>query len=170
MADHSMAKPIALPFVALALTLIFAAAAHADPAATAQRVNDAFVKATEACDVPAILDLYEDNAVVIWPGQDEYAIGKPAFRKVLEHYCGGGVKQSFKVVSSGARQAGPNYIIHFGQLDVTARSADGKSSTLRVRTDELLHKSGGKWRYVVDHASVGLPPPPSAKAGASTHD
>ena len=165
MISHSRAKRVALSFVALALGMMLAAAAYADPVADAQSVNDAFYKATEACDVSAILDLYEDNAVVIWPGRGEYAVGKPAFRKILKGYCSGGIKQSFKVVSSDARQAGKDYIIHFGRLDVTAPGPDGKSTTLRVRTDELLHKSGGKWRYAIDHASVGLPPPPSAKGG-----
>jgi uncharacterized protein (TIGR02246 family) len=157
--ENSIKRHFAFLSTALALGLIFAAAAHAEPIATAKRVNDAFSKAFEACDIPAILNLYEDDAVVIWPGQDEYAIGKPAFRKILDHYCSGGMKQSVKAVSSGARQVGADYIIHFGQLDITTKGPDGKPSTLRVRTDELLHKSGGKWRYVVDHASVGLPPP-----------
>ena len=163
MSDHSMARWIALSFVALALGLMFVASAAADPVVDAQSVNDAFYKATEACDIPAVLDLYEDNAVVIWPGQGEFAVGKAAFRKLLKTYCSSNVKQSFKVVSSDARQVGRDYIIHYGQLDVTARGPDGKTSTIRVRTDELLHKSGGKWRYMVDHASVGLPPPPTMK-------
>jgi uncharacterized protein (TIGR02246 family) len=158
-----MENPIKRHFVllstALALGLIFAAAAYAEPIANAERVNDAFSKAFEACDIPAVLNLYEDNAVIIWPGEGEYAIGKPAFRKILEHYCSGGVKQSVKVVSSGARQVGADYIIHFGQLDITTTGPDGKAATERVRTDELLHKTDGKWRYVVDHASVGVPPP-----------
>ncbi len=157
--DNSITRHFALTSIALALGLIFAAAAYAEPIANAERVNDAFSKAFEACDIPTILNLYEDNAVVIWPGQGEYAIGKPAFRKILEHYCSGGVKQTVKVVSSGARQVGADYIIHFGELDITTKSPDGKPTTMRVRTDELLHKSGGKWRYVVDHASVGVPPP-----------
>ena len=38
---------------------------------------------------------------------------------------------------------------------------DGKPITARVRTTELLHRSKGKWRYVIDHASIGLPPPPA---------
>jgi len=167
MIKQSMATRAALSFVALAFSLAFSVAAYASPIADAESVNDAFSKASAACDVPAVLALYEDNAVVIWPGQGEFAVGKAAFRKILETYCSGGVKQSFKVVSSDARQAGRDYIIHYGQLDITTRSPDGKASTLRVRTDELLHKSGGKWRYVVDHASVGLAPPPSAKSAGT---
>jgi hypothetical protein len=38
---------------------------------------------------------------------------------------------------------------------------DGKPMTARVRTTELLHRSNGKWRYVIDHTSIGLPPPPA---------
>jgi len=165
MINHSMVKRVALSYLALALGVMFVASAYADPTADAESVNDAFYKASAACDIPAVLDLYENNAVVIWPGQGEFAIGKPAFRKILKAYCSGNVKQSYKVVSSDARQAGKDYIIHFGQLEVTTQGPDGKPVTLRVRTDELLHKSGGKWRYAVDHASVGLPPPPSAQGG-----
>ena len=58
-----------------------AAAARADAVADAKTVSDAFSKAFEACDVPAVMALYEDDAVVIWPGQGEFAIGKPAYRK-----------------------------------------------------------------------------------------
>ena len=164
MSDRSMTKWGSLSFLALALSVMFSAAVFADPVADADSVNDAFYKAAAACDIPAVLTLYEDNAVVIWPGQGEFAVGKPAFQKILETYCGGGVKQSFKVVSSDARPVGKDYIIHFGQLEVTTQGPDAKPVTLRVRTDELLHKSGGKWRYAIDHASVGLPPPPGVKA------
>jgi hypothetical protein len=33
---------------------------------------------------------------------------------------------------------------------------DGKRTTARVRTTELLQRANGKCRYVVDHASVGF--------------
>lgn len=117
MSDRSMTKWGSLSFLALALSVMFSAAVFADPVADADSVNDAFYKATAACDIPAVLNLYEDNAVVIWPGQGEFAVGKPAFQKILKTYCGGGVKQSFKVVSSDARPVGKDYIVHFGQAD-----------------------------------------------------
>ncbi len=106
--------------------------------------------------------LYEDDAVLIWPGQGEFAIGKPAIEKVIQAYCSGTVE----AVDQGHQQrrapVGLDYIIHFGQLDTTAAGPDGKPVTVRIRTSELLHKSHGKWRYEVDHASAGLPPPPGA--------
>lgn len=167
MTDFPMAKRVAISFAMLALSSMLATAAHADPVADAKTVTDAFSKAFAACDVPAVLELYEDDAVLIWPGQGEFATGKAAIEKIVKANCGGPSKQSLKEVSSDARLIGKNYIIHVGQLDDTITGSDGKPATLRIRTSEFLHKSGGKWRYVVDHASAGLPPPPSAD-GAKT--
>jgi uncharacterized protein (TIGR02246 family) len=148
---------IAISLAALTIGLLSSASAYADPVAQAKAVNDAFTKALEQCDIPAVMELYEDNAVVIWPGQGEFAIGKPAFEKIVRGYCSGSAKPSLKVISSDARQVGRDYIIHFGQLDTTIAGPDGKSASIRLRTTELLHKSHGKWRYAVDHASAGIP-------------
>ena len=40
----------------------------------------------------------------------------------------------------------------------TMTGTDGKPTITRVRTTEVLHRTNGKWRYVIDHASIGLPP------------
>ena len=152
-----------LSFAALALSLAFAAAVHADAEADAKAVNDAFSKAFEACDVPAVLALYEDNAVVVWPGDGDFAIGKAGIEKIVKGYCSSPTKPTIKLISDGARQAGRDYIVHYSQQDSTVAGPDGKPSTIHVRTTEVLHKSNGKWRYVVDHASAGLPPAPTAK-------
>jgi uncharacterized protein (TIGR02246 family) len=165
MTNLPTARRIALAFVAL--SAMFAGLAHADAVAEAKIVNDAFSKAFEACDIPSVMGLYEDDAVLIWPGQGEFAIGKPAIEKVIKGYCTGTSRPSIKVISSDARPVGLDHIIHFGQLDTTIAGPDGKPITVRVRTSELLHKSHGKWRYEVDHASAGLPPS-SAAEGSKT--
>ena len=150
----------------VALLLILASIARADPAADAKAVTDEFSKAFAACDVPAILAMYEDDATVIWPGQGEFATGKTEIEKVIKENCGGNQKHALTEVSSFARAVSKDYIMHYGQLDDTAMGREGKPMTLRIRVSELLHKSGGKWRYVIDHASAGLPPP--AEAGGAT--
>ena len=149
MSDLSMARRVAFSFATLALCAMLTGAAYADPVADAKTLTDAFSKAFAACDVPAVVELYEDNAVIIWPGQGEIATGKPAIEKVVKANCSGPSKHSITEVSSEARQVDKNYIIHIGQLDDTMTGPDGKPTTLRIRTTELLHKSGGKWRYVV---------------------
>ncbi len=164
MIDLSMTRRIAISCAGLALSALVATMARADATADAKSVTDTFSKAFAACDVKAVVDLYEDNAVIIWPGEGEVATGKPAIEKIVKANCSGPSKPSITEVSSEARQLDKNYIIHIGQLDDATIGPDGKPVTLRIRTDELLHKSGGKWRYVVDHASVGLPPPPPTNA------
>lgn len=167
MSDLPMARRLAISFAALAMSLMLGGAAYADAVGDAKTVNDAFTKAFEACDIPAVMDLYENDAVVIWPGQGEFALGRPAFEKIVKAYCSAPSKPSIKVISSDARPVGLDHIIHFGQLDVTMTGPDGKPAILRVRTSELLHKSHGKWRYEIDHASAGLPQPPSADGGTA---
>src|SRR5215467_4277829 len=120
MFEKLIVKAVAILFIAAAFNSMFATAARADDAAAnAKEVNDAFNKAFEACDVPAILALYEDNAVLIWPGQGEFAIGKAGIEKIVKNYCSTPGKPSIKVISSDARRVGLDYIIHYGQLDTT---------------------------------------------------
>ena len=165
MTDQFKTRSIAISCAVLTLSLLLASMARADATADAKGVTDAFSKAFAACDVKAVVDLYEDDAIIIWPGQGEVATGKPAIEKIVKANCSGPAKPAITEVSSEARQLDKSYIVHLGQLDDATTGPDGKPVTLRIRTTELLHKSGGKWRYVVDHASVGLPPPPGADAG-----
>jgi uncharacterized protein (TIGR02246 family) len=143
--------------------LMAAGTAMADPAGVAKSHSDAFAAAFNACDVPAMLALYEDNAIVIWPGQGEVASGKTEIERMMKQQCAGGPKPALKLVSSDARAIGKDYIVNVGMWDDTIPGPGGKPMTARVRTTEVLHRSDGKWRYVVDHASIGLPPPPPPK-------
>jgi uncharacterized protein (TIGR02246 family) len=142
------------------LVLAFAAPAMADATAEAKAVGEAFGKALAACDQPAIELLYENDAVAIFPGLGDEAKGKDAIGKMAIGVCKSG---TIKQVSSEARNVGDDYIINVGRWEQAATGPDGKPATALIRTTELLHKGAdGKWRYVVDHASIGVPPPPPA--------
>ena len=147
--------------VCLTAVLLCTGSALADPAAVVKAHSDAFGRAFNSCDVPAALELYEDDAVLIWPGEGEVANGKAAIAKVIQAECSSDAKSSLKQVSSDSSTIGKDYIINIGMWDDTMPGPDGKPMTERVRTTELLHRSKGKWRYVIDHASIGLPPPPA---------
>jgi uncharacterized protein (TIGR02246 family) len=149
--------------LAFCLTTIVmcASSAWADPAATVKAHSDAFGKAFNSCDIPGMLDLYEDGAVLIWPGDGEVATGRSQIEKVLKAQCAGASKSSLKEISSDSHAIGKDYILNIGMWDDTMPGPDDEPMTSRVRTTELLHRSKGKWRYVVDHASIGLPPPPA---------
>jgi hypothetical protein len=91
MTDFRIARPFAISLAALAIGLILSASAQADAVAEAKGVNDAFTEAAEACDIPAVMDLYEDNAVVIWPGQGEFCDRQAGVREnpqgILRRVC-----------------------------------------------------------------------------------
>ena len=152
-----------IKWICLVTILVCAGPALADPAAVVKAHSDAFGKAFNSCDIPAVLELYENNAVLIWPGEGEVANGKASIAKVIKSVCAEAAKSSLKQVSSDSHAIGKGYIINVGMWDDTMPGPDGKPITARVRTTELLHKSNGKWRYMVDHASIGLPPPPAKK-------
>jgi ketosteroid isomerase-like protein len=146
--------------VAAAIVLAWLAPALAeptDPTAIASAHSAKFDKAIAACDVPAVMALYEDDAVAIYPGEGDVANGRPEIEKMVKRYCSGGPKPlPYKQTSAHARRLGRDYIIMVRMLD----GADANSKPFRCRATELLHKSGGQWRYLVDHASFGMPLPP----------
>ena len=149
--------------ICLIAVLISSGSALADPASVIKAHSEAFANAFGACDVPAVLALYQDNAVLIWPGEGEVANGKAEIEKVVKAGCSGPAKPALKPVSSDSRAIGKDYIVNVGMWDDTVPGPDGKPMVVRVRTTELLHQSDGKWRYVIDHASIGQPPPPASK-------
>ncbi|HEY2773116.1 MAG TPA: SgcJ/EcaC family oxidoreductase [Candidatus Binatia bacterium] len=151
-----------LPRLALATILVAASAtlARADANAEGRAVSEAFEKACNSGDVAAVMELYEDDATAIWPGEGEIAKGKPGIHKLVADLCKASAKATNKLVSQQSIAVGKDHILNVGRWTATGPGPDGKPSTVEIRTTELLHKSGGKWRYVVDHASIGLPPPP----------
>jgi hypothetical protein len=96
--------------------------------------------------------------VAVYPGENEEADTKAGIEKLIKSfvapYCGEGHTPP-KVANYQIRAIGlsPNYIMIVRSADV----GEGKDLA-HVRATELIHKSGGKWRYLVDHASIGVPP------------
>jgi len=51
-----------------------------------------------------------------------------------------------------------------GQFTLTmVPKAGGDPITMKGRFVEVCRKIGSKWLYVIDHASVPMPPPPASK-------
>jgi uncharacterized protein (TIGR02246 family) len=150
-------------WAAVAVVLAFAAPAFADATADARAHDEAFAKACEAGDVKAVMALYADDAIVVWPAAGEEATGKAAIEKLVPNLCDpkSGAKAVMK--SLEAMPLGDSYIAIHGRWEVIQKGPDGKSVTSQIRTTEVIAKSGSGWRYVVDHASVGVPPPEAEK-------
>src|SRR5262249_50639724 len=137
-------------------------AAH-DHTADGRAVSDAFSKAVAAGDVPAIVALYRDDASVIWPGQGEEAKGKAAIEALAKKL----VAQKNGTIVLKSQESIPlrdGYIPNGGRWENTVTTTEGKTQTVVIRTSEVLQKTDGKWLYLVDHASIGLPPPAPSHA------
>jgi uncharacterized protein (TIGR02246 family) len=151
-------------FASIALLLfLFASPAGADTNDIGMAHSEAFAKACAAGDIPGVLALYEDDATVIWPNEGEVAHGKAEIEKLARSLCKSG-QPAPKLKSQNSKQLAPDYIVNVGMWDATATGPDGKPVTSEVRTTEVIHLVDGKWLYTVDHASIGLPPPPAAAA------
>lgn len=149
-------------WIVILLVVAFAAPASADATADAKAHSEAFARACEAGDVPGVLALYTDDATVVWPGAGEEAKGKAGLEKLVTNFC---VKAKPKLVMKSIEgiPLDDAHIATVGHWEGVMTTPNGKRVTSQVRTTEVLVKSGAGWRYVVDHASIGLPPPPAPK-------
>lgn len=149
---------IAATLFVLAVSARAFADANADAVARAH--SEAFARACASGKLDAVLALYENDAIVVWPGQGEEATGKAAIEKLAAGLCNG--KDPAPVLKSvEGRQLGKGYVATRGRWEQPSKAPDGTTAVVVIRTTEVLKETGGKWRYVVDHASIGLPPPPA---------
>lgn len=144
----------AIPGVALFCAV--ARVACADPAADAHALGEAFARAVATGDVEAVLALYADDARAVYPGQGQEARGKAALRTMLERDLPRLRTLPMRQASSDAFALDETHIVNVGRWEIAA--GPGRPA-MTIRTSEVLVKEGGGWRYLVDHASVGTPPP-----------
>lgn len=137
-------------------------AGGADPADLAHAIRDHFTAVARACehgDVPAVLDLYDKSARVVWPGEPEEARGRDELRLLVTEACRPERDVTLELASIEVRPLGAEYATAVLHGEYGMRAPDGRVVSFRIRaTQVLVHREGG-WRILVDHASIGLPPP-----------
>lgn len=145
----------------LALLSLVAMPAFAAPADDAMAHSKAFERAVNARDAKAILALYASDAHVVWPGQGEEANGRAEIEKLVASFLRDLPKDAtITLESQTAIVLGGGHIATVGHWDQSFTDADGKHQTVDIRTTEVVKKEKDKTLYVVDHASIGLPPEP----------
>lgn len=121
-------------------------------------VDEAWVRAVKAGNVDAVVALYAPDAVLYPPDAVE-ARGTAAIRASYADMLGAMVVNDATIDSQ--YQTSGDVSIGFGKATLTMTPKGGGSPTVvSVRVTAVARKIGGKWLYVVDHASVPLPPPP----------
>lgn len=56
-------------------------------------------------------------------------------------------------------------VVGYGTFRLTIPAAKGPATVLEGRFSDVKAQKDGKWVYIIDHASVPLPPPPAAGKG-----
>jgi uncharacterized protein (TIGR02246 family) len=153
--------------MAVALACALGGSARADPAADARALGEKFGAAVAAGDVAAVLALYTDDAWVIYPGQGDEAHGKSQIEAMLKRQIETMRATPLVQKSSDAIAIDATHILNVGRWEMTVGRPSETHRTLVVRTTELLVNENGTWRYRVDHASVGLPPPAAPRSGSA---
>jgi uncharacterized protein (TIGR02246 family) len=153
-----------VPFV----VTVLASHAYADATAEARAHSERFGKACEAGDIEGVLELYADDAHVVWPGAGEEAQGKAAIEKLVESFCDPKSELKLTIKSIDGISLDSDHIATVGHWEGSSKGPDGKKLVSQVRTTEVLLKAGPGWQYIVDHASIGLPPPKPPQAHKAT--
>src|SRR5690348_11205915 len=153
---------------AIALVCALGRPAGADPTADARALGEKFGAAVAAGDVAAVLALYTDDAYAIYPGQGDEAHGKTEIEAMLKREMETMRATPLVQKSSDAIAIDATHIMNVGRWEMTVGSPGQTHHTMIVRTTELLVNENGTWKYRVDHASVGLPPPPAKGSAAHT--
>jgi len=155
-------------WVLLSILCLAAVPALAGPTEDAMAHSKAFERGVNARDAKAVLALYATDARVIWPGQGEEATGKAEAEKLIADLLKQLPKDAkITLKSQTAIPLAGGYIATVGHWTQSFTDPDGKQQTADIRTSEIIKTEKGKTLYVVDHASIGAPPPPDA-AGQPT--
>jgi uncharacterized protein (TIGR02246 family) len=145
----------------LAIVCALARDAGADATADARALGERFGAAVAAGDVGAILALYTDDAYVMYPGRGDEAHGKAEIEAMLKREIATMRATPLVQKTSDAIAIDATHIVNVGRWEMVVGRPGERHETVTVRTTELLVNENGTWRYRVDHASIGAPPPPA---------
>jgi uncharacterized protein (TIGR02246 family) len=145
----------------LSVSSVFAAELGLNPA------GEAFVKAFKANDLEAVVALYAPDAV-LFPPDEMIADGKEAIRKSYEGLMNNFTIQDIVITDAQHETLGKTSY-GWGRYSMTfVPKAGGEPIHMEGRFTDVSKLMNGRWLYVVDHASVPLPPPPQTQKTAAT--
>ena len=141
---------------AVTLALFFVSASLAAPKGAlsgAQTVDEAWRAAITANDLNAIISCYSKDAVMWLPGAPE-AKGVAAIRKSYAELLAANTVTGASFANTHYQDSG-NISVGWGDFTLKLSPKNGGSpAVLSGRFSVIAKKEGGKWTYVVDHASA----------------
>ena len=151
-------KRVSLALI-LALNFTSASSAAASKAPSgAQGVDEAWRAAIAANDLKAVMSCYSKDAVMWLPGAPE-AKGTEAIRTSYAGLLAGNTVTGATFANTHYQTSG-NVSVGWGDFTLNlSPKAGGSPVSLSGRFSVIARKEGGKWAYVVDHASSPATPP-----------
>ena len=153
---HRMTAVRTLGFCLLSATPLTCLAAEGVSA-----VDAAWVAAAKAGDVDAAAKCYGADAVAWFPGAP-IAKGSQQIHDAYKAWFSSVVIKDAKLSPLGGKTVGEESVSWGTYEIVSAPKTGGAATTSTGRYTEVAKKVGGKWVYIVDHASED---PPAAPAG-----
>ena len=125
-----------------------------------EAVDQAWLKAAKANDLDGLVACYAPDAVM-YPPDMLVAKGKDAIREDYKNLLAAMTIRDATITDAHYETHGDTTIA-WGQFTlVLVPKAGGDPVQMHGRATEVIRKVGNKWLYVIDHASVPMPPPPS---------
>ena len=119
----------------------------------AQAVDSSWIKAMKANDLEAVLKTYAPDAVV-WLPEVKEARGEKEIRSVYEGLLSANTVKEVVLSETGYRTIG-KVSVGWGRFSLTlAPKAGGSPAVMTGRYTDIAERRGGRWVYVVDHASA----------------
>lgn len=131
-----------------------------DMVAAARALDQQFVAAFNRGDAEAwsSLNWNSPDAVLFPPGTLE-ARGIEAIRRTNAETLAALRGAKIELIESHQIPAG-DVVIGWGKWRLTIQGPDGATTEIIGRHTDVKAERDGKWVYLIDHASVPLPPPP----------
>jgi len=128
----------------------------------AKDLDTAWIKAVKAGDADAMSKLYAPDASLYMPDEME-AKGREAIKASFTKFLEANTVREMTLAYNPLFSSG-DLSVSSGRFTMTVvPKAGGAPQTMEGRFSSVAMKKGGKWMYVVDHASMPIPPPPPAK-------
>src|SRR3989454_5276992 len=151
--------PLMKRWIVLAVMVMFAGPALADPTADARGVEDAFARACGAGDLKGVMALYADDAIAVWPGQGAEAKGKADIEKMAAALCKEPGGAQFALKSLEALPLGDAHIVTVAHWESTLAGPGRRRLLTRGPLAGGLWKQDGWWRFHPAPLHYGQPRP-----------
>lgn len=128
--------------------------------ASAKALDQQFVESFSKGDVDGVMATYWNSPdLVSYPPDSMEVRGWQAAKDALAQSFSQMPGASLELLESNNKVEG-DVVLGFGKWRLTITPPEGDPMVINGRYTDVKAKRDGKWVYILDHASVPLPPPP----------